>query len=83
MVFVFATFRFSDGRTAERAAAQLDNTVESLLLHGYFMALTQDSNGTATLGPAHSRHSDIFSHTYRWASLPHFSLASDVRTHRF
>ena len=37
-VFVLVTFRLSDGRTAERTAAQLDYMVESRLLHGNSLA---------------------------------------------
>ena len=47
-VFVFATFRCSDGRTAERVAAQVDCMVESRLLHGDFLVLSPTLSSTVT-----------------------------------
>ena len=45
---VFATFRCSDGRTAERAAEKLDYMVESRMLHGYSLALSTTLSPTGT-----------------------------------
>ena len=47
-VFAFATLRCSDGRAAERAAAQLDNMVESRLLHGNSLAPSTTLSPTVT-----------------------------------
>ena len=48
-LFVLVTFRFSHGRTAERAASQLDHMVESLLLHRYSLALRTTLSSTVTI----------------------------------
>ena len=48
-VFVFATFRCSDGRSAERAAAQVDYMVESLLLHRYSLPFSSTLSSTVTV----------------------------------
>ena len=47
-VLVFATFRCSDGRAQERAAAQLDYVVEPRLLHWYSLALSTTLSPTVT-----------------------------------
>ena len=47
LVFTFVIFQFSDGRTAEGAAASWHHRVESLLLHGQF-ALSTTFSPTVT-----------------------------------
>ena len=87
-VFAFVTFQFSDGRTAECAAASRHHMVESLLLHRYpalsttlSPTVTSCANSTSSAQPLASTQESngtASSGPVSSPQLPHNAISSQV-----